>query len=93
MERHQSNAIAVALYLRNSKKVVDVIYPGAYRHWYPCRPDAFKGLPTHPGYEVMLKQTRGFSGMITFRIKGGLREAKTFLESVKVGLIDVLTTD
>ena len=32
----------------------------------------------------MLKQTRGFSGMITFRIKGGLREAKTFLENVKI---------
>ena len=28
MERHQSNALAVALYLRNSKKVVDVLYPG-----------------------------------------------------------------
>ena len=32
MERHQSNAIAVALYLRNSKKVAEVIYPGA-RMW------------------------------------------------------------
>ena len=32
----------------------------------------------------MLKQTRGFSGMITFRIKGGLAQAKTFLENVKI---------
>ena len=32
----------------------------------------------------MQKQTRGVSGMISFRIKGGLREAKTFLENVKV---------
>ena len=28
MERHQSNAIAVALYLRNSKKVTEVLFPG-----------------------------------------------------------------
>jgi cystathionine gamma-lyase len=30
MERHQTNALAVALYLRNSKRVVSVAYPGQH---------------------------------------------------------------
>jgi cystathionine beta-lyase/cystathionine gamma-synthase len=35
----------------------------------------------------MLKQTGGFSGMITFRIKGGLKEAKIFLEATKIFML------
>ena len=46
--------------------------------------DVILGLPSHPGFDVMLGQTGGFSGMISFRIKGGLKEAKIFLENVKI---------
>merc|ERR1712178_196550 len=42
------------------------------------------GLPSHPQHEVAKKQMRGFSGMVTFYIKGGLEEASKFLTSLKV---------
>ena len=69
MEAHQKNAYAVANYLEASPKVEAVTYPG---------------LKSHPGHAVATKQSTGFSGMVTFRVKGGLQAAKTFLSSCKV---------
>lgn len=42
------------------------------------------GLESHPQYELNKRQCRGTSGMVTFFIKGGEQEAKTFLSSLKV---------
>jgi len=67
MDKHQSNALAIAGYLENHPKVTRVYYPG---------------LPSHPQYELNLKQTKGFGGMISFEIKGGEKEAVQFLESL-----------
>lgn len=39
---------------------------------------------SHPGHEIAKKQCSGFSGMVSFRIKGALAEAKTFLAQLKV---------
>lgn len=69
MERHQSNALAIAEYLENHPKVERVYYPG---------------LPSHPQYELNLKQTKGFGGMLSFEIKGGEKEAVRFLESLEL---------
>lgn len=70
MREHMKNGLAVAKYLEESTCMVDrVIHPG---------------LRSHPQYEVMKKQTRGYSGMITFYIKGGLDEARIFLTSLQV---------
>eukprot|EP00127_Corallochytrium_limacisporum_P006772 Clim_evm42s235 gene=Clim_evmTU42s235 len=69
MRQHQENAFAVARALEASDGVEDVIYPG---------------LPSHPGHEIAKRQQTGFGGMVSFRIKGGLEEAKRFLENVKV---------
>lgn len=44
----------------------------------------FVGLESHPQYELAKKQMKGYSGMITFYIKGGVKEATKFLQSVKV---------
>ena len=44
MERAQENAIKLAHWLEEQKLVKKVIYPG---------------LPSHPGYEIMKKQSRG----------------------------------
>ena len=44
----------------------------------------FVGLESHPQYELAKKQMNGYSGMITFYIKGGVKEATKFLQSVKV---------
>lgn len=54
MERAQKNALAVAQWLGQQKAVTKVIYPG---------------LPTHPGYEIMKRQARGFGAMITFQVE------------------------
>jgi len=69
MERHAQNAMEIARYLEKHPKVERVIYPG---------------LESHPQYAIARKQMTGFGGMITFFIKGGLPEARSFLEKVKV---------
>lgn len=69
MERHAANAMALAKFLESHPKVERVIYPG---------------LESHPQYAIARKQMSGFGGMITFFIKGGLTEARSFLEKVKI---------
>ena len=69
MERHAQNAMTIAKYLEAHPKVEKVIYPG---------------LESHPQHSLARKQMSGFGGMITFFIKGGLPEARAFLEKVKI---------
>ncbi|XP_041357148.1 cystathionine gamma-lyase-like [Gigantopelta aegis] len=69
MREHEKNGMAVAKFLESSSRVERVIYPG---------------LPSHPQYELAKRQMKGFSGMVTFLIKGGLEQAKTFLGTVKI---------
>ena len=52
MDRHCSNAQAVAEFLDAHPKVSQVLYPG---------------LSSHPGHEVAARQMRGFGGMISVR--------------------------
>ena len=42
------------------------------------------GLPSHPGHAIAKAQSSGFSGMISFRISGGLTEATTFLKACQI---------
>lgn len=67
MDKHQSNAIAIAEYLEKHPKVDRVYFPG---------------LPSHPQYSLNVKQAKGFGGVISFEIKGGEKEAVLFLESL-----------
>ncbi|CAG9332519.1 unnamed protein product [Blepharisma stoltei] len=69
MKAHQKNALRVAQFLESHPKVDKVLYPG---------------LPSHPQYEIARKQMKNFSGMISFYLKGGLAEARRFLEHVKL---------
>ncbi|SCW99722.1 cystathionine gamma-synthase [Corynebacterium jeikeium] len=54
MDRHCSNAQAIAEYLEEREEVATVLYPG---------------LPQHPGHEVAKRQStgKGFGGMISVR--------------------------
>ncbi|KAL5486743.1 hypothetical protein EMCRGX_G019262 [Ephydatia muelleri] len=72
MREHQKNAFAVARFLQASPHVTEVMYPG---------------LPSHPQHELAKRQCRGFSGMVSFRIKGTLENTKKFLESLKVFIL------
>ncbi len=69
MEKHQSNALAIAAYLENHPKVSRVYYPG---------------LRSHPQYETGIRQASGFGGMVSFEVVGGEKEAVKFLESLQV---------
>lgn len=69
MERHKSNALAVAKYLEAHPKVERVLHPG---------------LPSHPQHELAKKQTYGHSGIMSFYIKGGLDESSAFLKALQV---------
>ena len=68
MERHNTNAIALAAFLSKHPKAQKLYYPG---------------LPEHPGHELAKKQMTGFGGMLSFDM-GSLKAAQTVLESVRV---------
>jgi cystathionine gamma-synthase len=56
MERHCSNAMAVAHMLDAHAKVSEVIYPG---------------MTSHEQHDLAAKQMRDFGGMVSFRVTGG----------------------
>lgn len=61
MERHGSNALAVAQFLSDHPKVTEVIYPG---------------LDSHPQHELAKAQMRNGGGMISFFVQGDVETAK-----------------
>ncbi|MBD63789.1 MAG: cystathionine gamma-synthase [Halobacteriovoraceae bacterium] len=69
MRAHEENAKKIAAFLEGHAKVDKVVYPG---------------LKSHPQHKIAKKQMHGFGGMITFYIKGGVKESKKFLERVKL---------
>ena len=69
MERHEANAGQIARFLKSHPKVKKVYYPG---------------LAEHPGHEIAKKQMRGFGGMISFEVKGGLEESKRVCEQAEI---------
>ncbi len=69
MRTHETNAKAVATFLEGHSRVEKVIYPG---------------LISHPQHALAKEQMSGFGGMITFYIKGGMKESREFLEKVKI---------
>jgi cystathionine beta-lyase/cystathionine gamma-synthase len=69
MRQHEQNAFQVALFLEKQTAVEKVFFPG---------------LKTHPGHEIAKKQMTGFGGIVSFRIKGGLKEANRFFRKLRV---------
>ncbi len=69
MDRHEANARTLATWLEKHPQVTKVIYPG---------------LPSHPQHALAKKQMRGFGGMISFVLKGGLDESRRFLSACKI---------
>lgn len=69
MRQHNASAMELAQWLEKHPKIEKVVYPG---------------LESHPQHAVAKKQMSGFGGMITVFLKGGLPEAKRFLESIEI---------
>ncbi|WP_193371202.1 trans-sulfuration enzyme family protein [Pelagibius marinus] len=69
MERHCTNGQAVAEFMESHPKVEKVYYPG---------------LPSHPQHALAEQQMDGPGGMVTAILKGGLDDARRFLERVQL---------
>ncbi|KAK3091295.1 hypothetical protein FSP39_018718 [Pinctada imbricata] len=69
MKEHMKNGLAVAKFLEKHPYVTKVIHPG---------------LPSHPQHELAKRQMRGYSGMVTFFLDGGLKESQVFLQNLKI---------
>ena len=74
MERHCSNALKVAEFLKSDPRISWVNYPG---------------LPDHPQHALVKKQMRqingaaGASGLLAFGVKGGLAAGVRFIEAAQ----------
>jgi len=68
MERHCANALAVARFLKDDRRVSFVNYPG---------------LEDHPQHELMKRQMRGASGLLAFGLQGGEQAGVRFIESAQ----------
>ncbi len=69
MQRHEENATRIAKFLESNTGVKRVIYPG---------------LKSHPNYKVMKKNSSGAGGMISFYLKGGMKQSNRFLKKIKL---------
>ncbi len=69
MRQHEENAIAVANYLKGNPDVKRVFYPG---------------LDSHTGHEIAKRQMKGFGGVVSFELKGGIRAVNNFLRRIRV---------
>jgi len=68
MKAHEKTAHALARVLSEHPSVEKVYYPG---------------LSSHPSHAIAKKQQSGFGGMLSFEIKGGLREVKKFFKRIE----------
>ena len=69
MERHEANAGVLASWLEHHPQVERVIYPG---------------LASHPQHALARSQARGFGGMISFVLAGGLDASRRFLSACQI---------
>ena len=67
VERQNATTLALARFLARHRKILRVHYPG---------------LPSHPGHAIAKRQMRGFGGMLSFEVRGGLAAGRRLLESL-----------
>jgi methionine-gamma-lyase len=69
MRQHNANALHVAQFLEQHPAVAAVSYPG---------------LASHPQHQIAKYQMRGFGGMVSFELKGGLDAGVRMMNRVKL---------
>ncbi|MDT3424975.1 cystathionine gamma-synthase [Paenibacillus forsythiae] len=68
VRQQEINAMAIAEYLQTRAEVENVYYPG---------------LPTHAHHDIAKRQMRGFGGMLSFSLKGGMDAVKIMLPKLQ----------
>jgi cystathionine gamma-synthase len=69
VERHSSNALAIAHELEGHPAIERVFYPG---------------LESHPGHELAARQMSAFGGMLSVSLTAGAAAARRFAESTEI---------
>lgn len=69
VERHNSNASALARFLESHPSVERVHYPG---------------LESHPQFELARRQMSGFTGMLSVELRGGYEAADSFIKRLRL---------
>jgi O-acetylhomoserine/O-acetylserine sulfhydrylase-like pyridoxal-dependent enzyme len=69
MEKHSSNALALAEFLETHPKVTSVNYPG---------------LQNHPNFELAMKQLKACSALMSFIVDGTYEDAVKIMESLNL---------
>ncbi|WP_422350328.1 trans-sulfuration enzyme family protein [Flagellimonas sp.] len=69
VDRHCSNALALATFLEDHPKVEWIKYPF---------------LKSHPKYEIAKKQMKAGGCVVAFEVKGGLEAGRKFFDSIKM---------
>ena len=72
MKHQNESALKIARFLEEHPAVEKVNYPG---------------LESHPGHELARRLFDGFSGMLSFEVKGGLEAAQRFMEKTTLPVI------
>jgi cystathionine gamma-synthase len=68
VERQNESALKIARWLQQHPMIEQVNYPG---------------LESHPNHDVAKRQMRGYGGMMSFAVKGGLDAIKVFLPKLQ----------
>jgi O-succinylhomoserine sulfhydrylase len=69
MRAHSENALALAQWLEQQSWVEQVYYPG---------------LPSHPQYDLVLRQQSGCGGIVSFRVEGGQEQAWRIIDATQL---------
>ncbi|MYL69464.1 cystathionine gamma-synthase family protein [Halobacillus litoralis] len=68
VEQQNQNAAAIAEHLQTFDLVEEVFYPG---------------LPSHPHHQIAKQQMKGFGGMLSFAVKGGVTTVRDLLPKLQ----------
>ena len=77
MDRHNENALSVARYLSENKRIITVRYPG---------------LDSHPGHDTAVRQMSGFGGIVSFEVEDAAA-GKRLIDSLQLCALAVSLGD
>lgn len=68
----------LAVHGQNAARIAEYVsgHPGAARVFYP-------GLPAHPQHALAARQQQGFGAMLSFELKGGADQVRSFLAGLQ----------